>query len=45
MQNKSNFKKFLGIDVSKNKLDIYNSQTCENLQIKNTLNDIYAFIT
>ncbi len=45
MQNESNFKYFLGIDVSKHKLDIYNSQTETYTSIKNTKKDILEFVS
>ncbi len=44
MQNEQKYKHFLGIDVSKDKLDIYNSQTDTYHTIKNTKKDIEAFV-
>lgn len=44
MQNELNFKHFLGIDVSKNKLDIYDTKTKSYTTVSNTLKDIKAFI-
>ena len=37
-------KKFIGIDVSKGKLDIFNKQTGEFNQIKNTIKDIKQYV-
>lgn len=44
MVDKNKFKKFLGIDVAKKKVDIFNSQTGEFTQVLNTKKNIRNFI-
>lgn len=44
MQNTLKFNHFLGIDVSKNKLDIYNTKTKTYITVSNTIKEIKAFI-
>ena len=44
MQSGKSFKEFIGIDVSKDKLDSFNSITGEIIQIKNSAEAINAFI-
>jgi transposase len=44
MQNSKIFKEFIGIDVSKDKLDSFNSRTGEIIQIKNSAEEINSFI-
>lgn len=45
MQNSKIFKEFIGIDVSKDKLDTYNSRTGELIQVVNSVEAIEAFIS
>ena len=44
MQNGKTFKDFIGIDVSKDKLDTFNSRTGEIIQVKNSVEEVNAFI-
>jgi len=44
MQNGRTFKEFIGIDVSKDKLDTFDTRTGEIIQVKNSVEEIYAFI-
>jgi transposase len=44
MQSEKTFKEFIGIDVSKDKLDSFDSRTGEIIQVKNTVEAINAFI-
>lgn len=44
MQSGKTFKDFIGIDVSKDKLDSFDSRTGEIIQVKNSVEEISAFI-